>query len=85
MAEPIFVFFNDCAPEGHPYADEISVDCQDCTDMVLCLDEVMQPFFITGVGAVCLDCFYKRYEYWKTGEDTLFSFEEFELPMKEET
>jgi hypothetical protein len=48
--------------------------------MVLCMNEVMQPFFITGVGGVCLDCFHKRYKYWKTGEDTLFGFEEFELP-----
>jgi hypothetical protein len=61
MSEPIFVYFNDCAPEGHPYADQSSVHCVDCKEMVLCLDEVMMAFFITGIGAVCLHCFTKRY------------------------
>jgi hypothetical protein len=61
MTEPIFIYFSDQAPEGHPYAEQVRVECRDCPRMVLCLNEVMEAFFITRIGAICLNCFTKRY------------------------
>lgn len=76
MAEPLFVFFNDCLPENHPLLSEVSLHCVDCQEMVLCLDEVMDAFLLTGIGPVCLNCFTKRYN----NADPIWVFDELELP-----
>lgn len=59
--EPKFHFFEDCLPDDDPRAYTI-IDCQDCSKMVHCPNnETMVAWFDTGVGVICLDCFYSRY------------------------
>ena len=76
MSEPIFHFFNDCLDDNHPLLKDISIHCFDCRKMVHCLNEIMQAWFETGVGPMCLECFTKRY---KTEGYTLWTFEELGL------
>jgi hypothetical protein len=60
--EPQFHFFEDCLPELDIRAYQ-TIMCVDCTDMVHAgNNETMQAWFDTVIGAVCLECFTKRYQ-----------------------
>ncbi len=64
--EPIFHCFDDCFPDDHKLAWE-TIYCVNCREMVHCgNNETMQAWFETGVGAVCLTCFWLS--YWKSFE-----------------
>ena len=71
MSEPIFHYFDDGFDDSHPLAF-VTLYCGDCLEMVHCENnETMQPWFETGVGNVCLDCFTKRAEKWDYPWDAL--------------
>lgn len=75
MSEPIFHYFDDCLPEAHP-RNILALHCCDCTVMVMCMNEVMRPWFESGIGEICIICFVKRYE---SAGKPLWSFEELEV------
>ena len=59
--EPIFHYFDDCFPDDHKLAWE-TIYCVNCREMVHCgNNETMQAWFETGVGALCLTCFWLSY------------------------
>jgi hypothetical protein len=71
MSEPIFHYFNDELPDGHPLKG-VNLACVDCAELVaLEYGEYMQAWFETGVGAVCLDCFNRRADWWDNRWDEL--------------
>ena len=58
--EPKFHFFEDCLPDNDPRS-QTTIYCRDCVRMVHCENnETMNAWFDTGIGEICLDCFYKR-------------------------
>ena len=64
--EPIFHHFDDCFPDDHKLAYETTY-CVNCHGMVHCgNNETMQAWFETGIGAVCLTCFWLS--YWQRFE-----------------
>jgi len=58
VREPIFhSWITDVLPDKHPDAYR-SIYCVECTAMVHAINnECMTPWFETGVGPHCLDCF----------------------------
>jgi len=60
VREPIFhSWITDVLPEEHPGAHR-SLHCVECKTMVHAFNnECMRPWFETGIGAVCLECFTK--------------------------
>ena len=62
MSEPRFHFFEDFLPESDIRAYQ-SIGCVDCNVLVHSgHNETMQAWFDTVIGAVCLECFTKRYQ-----------------------
>ena len=59
--EPIFHCFDDELPDEHPLAWEV-LACKDCKEFLHVGNETMKAWFETGIGNICLDCFYNRYK-----------------------
>jgi len=60
--EPIFHCFDDCFDDDHKLAYEV-LWCVDCREMVHCSNnETMKAWFETGLGPMCLECFYALYQ-----------------------
>ena len=59
--EPRFHCFDDELPHEHPLAYEV-LACKDCKTFVHVGNETMKAWFETGIGPVCLDCFYVRHK-----------------------
>ena len=74
MAEPLFHYFADCLPDEHPLLANHVLHCVDCQGMVHCNNEVMDAWFETGIGVMCLECFTKRYR--SVGDYTIWLFDE---------
>ena len=74
MSEPLFHYFADCLPDNHPLLANQVLHCFDCQGMVHCNNEVMDAWFETGIGVMCLECFTKRYR--AVGEYTIWPFDE---------
>lgn len=59
--EPIFHCFDDCFPDDHKLAWE-TLYCVNCKEMVHAgNNETMRAWFETGIGPLCLSCFWQSY------------------------
>ncbi len=77
MIEPRFNYFEDCLPESDPRAYQ-SIQCVDCTGLVHAgNNETMDAWFDTVIGAVCLECFTKRYQSNADAPTFHWSFDNF--------